>query len=194
MEYYVYIKALHIIFIVAWFAALFYMPRLLIYHVEANLKEEPDRTILGEQFKIMQKRLWLAISWPAMTLTWIFGVWMLVINEQMAMDGLATSFLTQAWFILKMIFVCVLTLYQLQTHIIYKRQQNDVFPWTSFRLRIWNEVATVLLFAIVFLVVPKQNTGWIWATLGLIVFAIALFAAVAIYKASREKKDPPAKS
>lgn len=194
MESYVYIKALHIIFMVAWFAALFYMPRLLIYHVEANLKEEPARSILGDQFKIMQKRLWFAIAWPAMILTWVFGLWLLVINQQLALKGLQTSYMTQAWFILKMIFVCLLSLYQLQTHFVYKRHQKDVFTWSSFRLRIWNEVATILLFAIVFLVVPKQNTGWIWATLGLIGFAVAIFAAVAIYKASRDKNEPPVNS
>lgn len=191
MESYVYIKALHIIFVVTWFAALFYMPRLLIYHVEANQKQEPDRTILGDQFKIMQKRLWNAIAWPSMILTWIFGVWLFVLNQMLAADHLATNFLTQAWFVLKICFVCGLSLYHIQMHIVYRRHQNDTPPWTSFRLRIWNEIATIFLFAIVFLVVPKQNSGWVWATLGIILFSAALFAAVAIYKMNREKKENP---
>jgi putative membrane protein len=193
MESYVYIKALHIIFVVTWFAALFYMPRLLIYHVEANDKQEPAKSILGDQLKIMQKRLWNAIAWPSMVLTWIFGTWLLVLNQKLAAGGLATNFLGQAWFILKLCFVCGLSLYHIQTHLVYKKHQDDAAPWTSYRLRIWNELATIFLFAIVFLVVPKQNTGWVWATLGIILFAGALLAAVALYKLNRDKKaNPPA--
>ena len=176
----VYVKALHLIFMVSWFAALFYMPRLLIYHVEAQKKDTYERGILSDQFKIMQKRLWMFIGWPAMTLTWIFGLWT---SWYMAKDYL------EAWFILKLIFVFALSLYHLQTHMIFKKQQNDNFPWTSFRLRLWNEVATVLLFIIIFLVVLKQNSGWVYGTLGVIMFGVALFAAVLIYKRNREKTE-----
>ncbi|HTF03353.1 MAG TPA: CopD family protein [Bacteroidia bacterium] len=176
----VYVKALHLIFMVSWFAALFYMPRLLIYHVEAQKKDTYERGILSDQFKIMQKRLWMFIGWPAMTLTWIFGLWT---SWYMAKDYL------EAWFILKLIFVFALSLYHLQTHMVFKKQQNDNFPWTSFRLRLWNEVATVLLFIIIFLVVLKQNSGWVYGTLGVIMFGVALFAAVLIYKRNREKTE-----
>lgn len=186
MEGYPYIKALHIIFMVSWFAALFYMPRLLIYHVEADAKPEPDRSILSAQLKLMQRRLWNIISWPAMALTWTFGLWMLFLNP---------GLLTEAWFILKIIFVLALSFYHIQTHILFMRQQRNEIKWTSFRLRLWNEVATILLFVIVFLAVPKVNTGWVWAVLGLILFAAAIFGAVAIYKANREKEpkseNPP---
>lgn len=176
-----YVKALHIIFMVSWFAALFYMPRLLIYHVEAQEKENPDRGILSAQFKIMQKRLWYFISWPAMILTLLFGIWVSFYN--------AGHYYTQAWFILKLIFVFVLVLYHLQTHALFVKHQSDQTPWTSFRLRMWNEVATLLLFIIVFLVVLQQNNGWVWGALGVIAFAAALYAGIMIYKSSREKKD-----
>ncbi|HEU4716378.1 MAG TPA: CopD family protein [Bacteroidia bacterium] len=179
MEYYRYIMALHVIFVVSWFAALFYMPRLLIYHAEADQKPEPDRGILSEQLKIMQKRLWGIIAWPALLLTWAMGLWMMYLNP---------SLLSQPWFILKLLFVSGLTLYHVQTHALYMKHQRDEIPWTSFKLRLWNEVATIFLFAIVFLVIPKQNTGWVWATLGLIGFAAAMFAAVSIYRKAREKK------
>jgi protoporphyrinogen IX oxidase len=180
MEYYVYLQALHIIFMVAWFAALFYMPRLLIYHTEAQKKDEPARSILSEQFKIMQSRLWNIIAWPALALTWIFGLWMLFLNLDL---------LTQAWFVLKLIFVCTLTLFHLQTHSLHKQLVNGQYKWSSLRLRLWNEVATILLFAIVFLVVPKQNSGWVWVTLGILALVAAIFAGVAIYKANREKQE-----
>ncbi|HTL82788.1 MAG TPA: CopD family protein [Bacteroidia bacterium] len=179
MEYYVYIKALHVIFVITWFAALFYMPRLLIYHVEADLKQEPEKGILSKQFKIMQKRLWYAIGWPSMILTIIFGSWMLALNPDLV---------TQAWFILKMIFVGGLVLYHIQTHLIFANHQKDILKWSSFSLRLWNEVATVFLFAIIFLVIPKQNSDWVWVTLGIILLAALLLAAVAIYKIKREKK------
>ena len=176
---YLHIKALHIIFTVTWFAALFYMPRLLIYHVEASLKQEPDKSILSEQFKIMQRRLWNAIAWPSMAMTWGFGLWMLLLNLQL---------LSQPWFILKLVFVFLLSLYHLQTNNIFQQHQKNELKWSSFKLRLWNEVATVFLFAIIFLVVPKQNAGWVWAVLGLVLFIITIFSAVAIYKANREKK------
>ncbi len=66
---YFYIKAIHIIFIVTWFAGMFYIPRLFIYATEANEKSEPDRSILQKQFAIMSKRLWLGITWPSAILT-----------------------------------------------------------------------------------------------------------------------------
>jgi protoporphyrinogen IX oxidase len=184
MEYYVYIKSLHVIFVVAWFAALFYMPRLLIYHTEAALKTEAEKTILGDQFKIMQRRLWNGIAWPSLILTWLFGLWMLILNPDL---------LLQAWFVLKLVFVSALTLYHIQTHVMYRRQQNDIFRWTSFQLRLWNEVATIFLFIIIFLVIPKQNTGWVWGTLSVLVLAGAVFGATAIYRANRSKNEdvPP---
>lgn len=189
MDSYVYIKALHIIFVVTWFAALFYMPRLLIYHVEADAKPEPDKRILSEQLKLMQRRLWNAIAWPSMLLTWTFGLWMLVLNQIMVADGVQSSLLLQPWFILKLVFVFLLSLYHLKTHFIFKQQQRDELKWSSFRLRLWNEIATVFLFAIIFLVIPKPNSGWVWGILGLILFILAIFGAVAIYKANREKKE-----
>lgn len=85
-------------------------------------------------------------------------------------------------------FVFLLSLYHLQTNNIFQQHQKNELKWSSFKLRLWNEVATVFLFAIIFLVVPKQNAGWVWAMLGLVLFIITMFSAVAIYKANREKK------
>ena len=65
MEYYNYIKSLHLIFVITWFAGLFYIPRLFIYHIEAQEKPVPERTILSEQLKLMARRLWYIISWPS---------------------------------------------------------------------------------------------------------------------------------
>lgn len=178
-QYYLYIKAFHVIFMVTWFAALFYMPRLLIYYVEALGKVEPNRSILAAQFKIMQRRLWYIISWPALGLTWFFGLWMLFMN---------LSLFTQPWFILKFILVCGLTLYHLQTHVLFRQAQGDMLTWSSFRLRLWNEIATLFLFAIILLVVPKPTSGWVWALLGLLFLAGAIALGVVMYRKQREKE------
>ena len=183
-KYWGYVLALHIIFIVTWFAGLFYIVRLFIYHTEAEQKAEPERSILQTQYKLMQKRLWYGITWPSMILTLIFGPGLLLIHP----TPFAT-YLSQAYFILKLCFVGALVLYHMQCHVIFKQLQNDVVKYSSFKLRLWNEVATVLLFAIVFLIVLKSNTGLVWGMLGLTVFSVTLVLATKIYKKSREKKE-----
>jgi putative membrane protein len=180
MEQYLgYFKALHIIFVVTWFAGLFYIVRLFIYHTEANDKKEPEKSILQSQFKIMEKRLWYGITWPSMVLTLIAGGSILWVVPE---------FLSEGYFILKLCFVGGLILYHFQCHMIFKQLQNDSVKSTSIKLRIWNEIATVFLVAIVFLIVLKSNTGFIWGMLGLIIFSATLMFAVQIYKKNREKK------
>ena len=175
---FLYIKALHIIFVVTWFAGLFYIVRLFIYHTEADVKTESERSILQTQYKIMQKRLWYGITWPSMILVLISGGWLI---------WLIPEILNQAYFILKLCFVGGLVLYHLQCHVIFKHLKNNIVKYSSFKLRLWNEVATIFLVAIVFLIVLKSNTGFIWGLLGLVVFAMTLIWAVKIYKKSREK-------
>ena len=76
-EYYYYIKSLHIIFVVTWFAGLFYIPRLFVYQIEAFYKPPPEKEILGKQLKLMTKRLWFIITWPSSILAIFFGVLLL---------------------------------------------------------------------------------------------------------------------
>jgi protoporphyrinogen IX oxidase len=176
---YRYILSLHIIFIVTWFAGLFYIVRLFIYHTEAELKTEPEKSILQNQYKLMEKRLWFGITWPSMILTVIFGGWMVYLNM---------GILQNAYFILKLCFVGGLILYHFQCHVIYRQLKDDIIKYTSFKLRLWNEVATVFLVAIVFLIILRSNTGFIWGMLGLIIFSATLILAIQIYKKNREKK------
>ena len=179
-----YALALHIIFIVTWFAGLFYIVRLFIYHTEAEQKAEPEKSILQTQYKLMEKRLWYGITWPSMILTLIFGPSLLFLHPLPF-----ETYLFQVYFILKLCFVAGLILYHLQCHVIFKQLQNDIIKSTSFKLRLWNEVATVFLVAIVFLIVLKSNTGFVWGMLGLIIFSATLFLGIKIYKKSREKKE-----
>jgi putative membrane protein len=180
------VLALHIIFIVTWFAGLFYMPRLFIYHIEANDKPDIEKQILQKQFKIMEKRLWYGITWPSMIITLILGPWLMLMNF--------THYISQPYFILKLFFVAGLLFYHLRTHVIFLQLQNDVIKHSSMKMRVWNEIATVFLVAIVFLIVLKSNTDFVWALLGFIVFSAAIFLAVYLYKRSRkgeENKNAP---
>jgi putative membrane protein len=171
---YLYIKALHIIFIVTWFAGLFYMPRLLIYNTEALEKPVVVKEALQQQFNIMIKRLWWGITWPSAVLTLIFGgaTWWLMNS-------------VPAWLVIKLCFVCCLYGYHISLHVLVQQQLKGVFRYSSQQLRIWNEVATVFLVAIVMLAVVKQNLSFLWGLAGLILFIILLMSAVKIYKMIR---------
>jgi putative membrane protein len=175
---FLYIKALHIIFVVCWFAALFYMVRLFIYVAEAQKKEEPAKTILTTQLLLMQKKLWYIIGWPSMIGTFIFGWWMIWENP---------AYLSLPWMWLKLVLVGALFLYHLQCQMIYNKQTKGLFVWGSFKLRLFNEVATVFLVGIVFLVTVKSTGSLVWGLLGLIIFAALMMAFVTIYKNMREK-------
>ncbi|MES2565632.1 MAG: CopD family protein [Bacteroidota bacterium] len=174
---YLYIKALHVIFIVTWFAGLFYMVRLFIYTKEASEKAEPSKSILTAQLNIMQKKLWYIITWPSFILTLVFGPWMLYLNP---------TLLTMPWMWLKLIFVGLLALYHLQCHAYFKQQQAGIFKPSSFKLRLFNELATVFLVAIVFLIIVRSTSGLVWGMIGLFIFAALLMGGVYIYKKQRQ--------
>ena len=179
-EYYNYIKALHIIFVITWFAGLFYIPRLFIYHIEAAEKPSPEREILMRQLQLMAKRLWFIITWPSAILATLFAVWLLV---------LMPPILEQGWMHVKLAFVLLLIIYHLRTHMIFRQLQRDDIRYTSNYMRIWNEGATLVLFAIVFLVTLRDTLNWIYGVIGIIVFAILLILGIRLYKKIREK-DP----
>ena len=174
---YLYTKALHIIFIVTWFSGLFYIVRLFIYNTEAQEKEEPEKSILQKQFSIMIKRLWLGITWPSAVLTLIFGPWMWI----------QLAYLPQ-WLFVKLFFVTGLYIYHFTLHAIYKQQMRGVFKYSSQQLRIWNEVATIFLIAIVMLAAVKQSFSLVWGLGGLVGLLIILMSAIKIYKNLRAKK------
>ena len=174
---YLYIKALHIIFIVTWFSGMFYIVRLFIYNAEAAQKAEPEKSIMQKQFSVMIRRLWLGITWPSAILTLVFGGWLWYLFDYFPQ-----------WLVIKLCFVIVLYLYHFSLHVIYRQQARGVFKYSSQQLRIWNEVATIFLVAIVMLVVVKQNMSWVWGLTGLILFVILLMSAIKLYKWFRNRK------
>jgi putative membrane protein len=174
------VKALHIIFVVCWFAGLFYMVRLFIYHAEAKDKSPEEARILSAQYQIMEQKLWNIITTPAMVLTIVFGTWMLYLNP---------GYLYFPWMQLKLGFVVLLLIY----HFICQRIMRDLragrFRWSSTRLRLWNELATLFLVAIVFLVELKSSLNWIRGTVGFFAVGIVLMIAVRIYKKFRMRSE-----
>jgi putative membrane protein len=176
---YFYIKAIHIIFVVSWMAGLFYGVRLFIYHTEAQDKPEVERNILTAEYERIERRLWNIIATPAMIMTLLAGIAMVFIDN---------SLMHQSWLMVKLCFVVGLVGYHLICSNMMEQMKNGVFKWTSFQLRLWNEVATIFLFAIVFLAVLKNAVDWIYGMLGLIAFAMIIMSAVKIYKSYRVKK------
>lgn len=172
---YFYIKALHIIFVITWFSGLFYIVRLFVYSAEADMKPEPERTIILDQFGIMKNRLWYGITWPSAVLTLIFGVWMGILYGSLP-----------AWLLIKLFLVLGLFIYHFSLHKIFKQQQKGNFGWSSQQLRIWNEVATLFLITIVTLAVVKQLLSVVWSIVVLIIFSLLLLAAIKLYKSIRK--------
>lgn len=181
---YNYIKALHIIFVVTWFSGMFYMPRLFIYNTEACDQDEPVKIALHKQFNIMMTRLWYGITWPSAILTLCFGVFVMI-NGNWHKTLLEPA---GRWLLVKLIFVLFLYAYFFTLHKIFKQQLTSSFKYTSQQLRIWNEIATIFLIAIVLLAVVKQSISFVWGLIGLALFIIILMSAIKIYKAVRTKK------
>lgn len=179
---YFYIKALHIIFVVTWFAGLFYFPRLFIYNTEANDKPQAAKEALQQQFAIMMKRLWYGITWPSAILTLIFGVTVMINGNWNEVVFKPEG----KWLLIKLIFVVFLYAYHLSLHKIFKQQINGIFKYTSQQLRIWNEVATIFLIAIVMLATVKQSMSFVWGLIGLILFIALLMSAIKVYKLLRK--------
>jgi putative membrane protein len=180
---YFYIKALHIVFIVTWFSGLFYIVRLFIYNTEANENQEPEKSVLQKQFGVMIKRLWFGITWPSAILTFISGpVVMMVFNWHKVLfqpEG--------RWLLIKLCFVIGLYLYHFTLHSIYKQQSKGIFNYSSQQLRIWNEVATIFLVAIVMLATVKQSLSFVWGLTGLVGLMVVLMSAIKIYKHFRSR-------
>lgn len=169
------IKSLHIIFVVSWFAGLFYLPRLLVYHVEAQDKDEVEKNILSKQFEKMEKLLFNAIMIPAMFLTWITGLTLIYLTWW-------NGFGQHTWLHLKLAFVVAITIYHFYCRHIILQFKNQKFIFSGPSLRLFNEIATILLVSVVFLVVNKNAIDWMYGLLGFALFAIFIMLAVKLVK------------
>lgn len=178
--YYPYILAAHIIFVITWFAALFYIVRLYIYHTEALAKQEPERSILANQFIVMESRLMQIIGTPSMILVVITGTTLLCINS---------IFLQESWMQWKLAFVACVVIYHFYCLHLQRALKTGNAKLTSIQLRMYNELATILLVGIVFLVMLKNLLDMAYGLIGLAVLSIVMLVAIRLYKRSRENKN-----
>ena len=174
-------KALHIIGFVAWFAGMFYLARIFVYHREALDKSEPDRSILISQFNIMQWRVYKIICNPGMMISWTFGLLMLYAY---GIDW----FSSQYWLHAKLVFLLFLTGYHLYNKRIILKLEKEEAVMSSERFRLYNEVPSVILLVVVLLAVYKNTLNYGVATLSVLAFVILLFIFTRIYKNFRERK------
>ncbi len=142
MNYYLLFKSLHLISVISWMAGLLYLPRIFVYHAENS----DDRKI-SDVFKIMEKKLYFYIMTPAMILSWIFGL--------LLIHSIGFQQLGQIWMIFKIIFVILLTMYHFYLRTILNQFRIDKNTHSHKFYRIINEIPTILLILIVFVVIFK---------------------------------------
>tara|TARA_S200000501_G_C20526809_1_gene613776 strand:- start:128 stop:562 length:435 start_codon:yes stop_codon:yes gene_type:complete len=142
MNTYLLFKALHLISVISWMAGLLYLPRIFVYHAQNN--SEP---MITEVFKVMEKKLYFYIMTPAMLLSWLFGL--LLIHE------IGFNELSQTWMILKLIFVVLLTVYHFYLGRKYEQFRLNINQHSDKFYRYINEIPTILLILIVFVVIFK---------------------------------------
>ena len=170
---YLSIKAVHIIFVICWFAGLFYIGRIFIYYKEAESKSENEKIILQNQFLVMAKRLMYIILWPSVLLTSIFG-WIMVFRNPALLD--------LDWMKVKLVLVSLLLLYVIICQFLLNQMKNGKIIVSEFKLRLFSEAATLFLISIVFIATLKNNISWIYATLYFFIISVILMFLVRLYK------------
>ena len=172
--YYLYFKVFHIIGVIVWFAGLFYLGRLFVYHREADDCLEPKSTILKSQFSLMERRLYYGIAWPGLCISVVFGI------------ALIFSSGLHGWLHAKLAFVFLLIVYHLWCGHLRKLLLKEICSWSGIKFRLFNEIPTLLLFSIVFIVVFKNTISW--NVLLLILALLILVIGSAVYLRERLRK------
>ena len=174
---YLWLKTFHIIGVVVWFAGLFYIVRLFVYHREADGASIEERTILQRQFSVMERRLYTIITTP--------GMWVTV-GTASALLWTTPAYLQQGWMQAKLSLVLCLILYHLWCGRLMRQLQAGSCQWTPQRLRGFNELPTLFLVTIVMLVVfksafPTEASVWL-------IFSLTLFMIVAIQLYAKKRR------
>ena len=142
MNYYLLFKSLHLISVISWMAVLLYLPRIFVYHAQNK-----DDIQISDVFKVMERKLFFYIMTPAMILSWIFGL--LLIHE------IGFKQLSQTWMLLKLFFVVLLTVYHFYLGKTLNQFKLDQNKHSHKFFRVINEIPTILLILIVFVVIFK---------------------------------------
>ena len=172
--YYLYLKVFHIIGVIVWFAGLFYLGRLFVYHREADELSESESTTLKSQFSLMERRLYYGIAWPGLCISLVFGVALIIASE------------FPGWLHAKLTFVLVLVVYHLWCGHLRKLLLKENCSWDGKKFRLFNEIPTLLLVSIVFIVVFKNAISW--NALLLILVCLILVIGGAVNLMARRKK------
>jgi len=172
--YYLYLKVFHIIGVIVWFAGLFYLGRLFVYHREAEDRPEPERTTLKSQFSLMERRLYYGIAWPGLCISVVFGI---ALVFESGIPG---------WLRAKFAFVVVLVVYHLCCGYLRKLLLKENCSWNGTKFRLFNEIPTLLLFSIVFIVVFKSTISWN-ALLLILAGLILVIGGAVNFRAKRRK-------
>ena len=181
MNLFLLLKSLHVFGFVAWFAGLFYLVRIFVYHTEAMDREEPAKSILIKEFNAMEWRVYKIICTPGLNITWICGLGMLYIYGW-------EWFAVNTWMHIKLVLLIGLSAYQAYAKKIIVQLENGENPFTSFQFRLLNEVPTLFLLSIALLAVFKNTLNFFYALIGIIGFGIALYLAAKAYRNYREQK------
>ncbi len=178
-EAYLWLKSLHIIGVVVWFAGLFYLVRLFIYHVEAKELDETIKLAFVNQYSLMEKRLANIITTPGMILTVSMAAGLLILQP---------SWLSERWMQTKLFFVALLLCYHFYCYKLMNALANNTCLWTGKQLRILNELPTLFLVIVVMLVVFKNNfptSSATWLIVGLVLFMALSIQFYARYRRLR---------
>ena len=176
-EAYLWLKTFHVTGVVVWFAGLFYLVRLFIYHVEADALSPDAQAVLKPQYVLMEKRLANIITTPGMVVTVAMAIGLLVTNP---------GWLHQGWMHVKLAFVALLLAYHLFCYRLMGQLEQGICTWSSGKLRALNEAPTLLLVVIVMLAVfkgqfPTGSATWL-------VVALVVFMALAIQLYARKRR------
>ncbi|MEM1119144.1 MAG: CopD family protein [Bacteroidota bacterium] len=174
-------KALHVFGFVAWFAGLFYLVRIFVYHTEAMDKPEPARSILIEEFNAMQWRVYKIICNPGMMITWTCGLSMLYIYGW-------EWFKVSTWMHVKLVLLLALLAYHIHAKKVIQKLERGEGYFTSFQFRLWNELPTLFLLSIALLAVYQNTLNFLYAFVGILGFAFLLVMAARMYRNYRERQ------
>jgi putative membrane protein len=178
-------KIVHIIGFTAWFAGLFYLVRMFVYHTEAYDEDQPKQDILKAQFNIMEWRVYKIICNPAMTITWIFGIGMIAVMVQdTGWDWLKANY----WLHFKLLLVFLLSGYQGYCKSLIKKLEKGKTGFSSTQFRLFNEVPTLFLILIASIAVYKTATNPLILILSIIGVMGVLVFFTKLYKKIRESK------
>jgi putative membrane protein len=175
MAYY-WFKAFHLIGVVVWFAGLFYLVRLFVYHAEASQEPEPAQTILKNQYQIMEKRLYHIITTPGMVVTVAMAIGLLITEPELLRDR---------WLHIKLAFVAALIVYHFYCGRIMRQLAAGQCNWSGQHFRALNEAPTVLLVAIVLLAVFKNNLPTDITAWGILAMIVLMAASIQLYAKKR---------